>query len=119
MNGLDEVLKSTGEMEAKWDGDGWFLVNRGVFTMGDFGGMTGVETWTYDTHSKRYRSTWVDSMGSIGTGEGWFNKEKTILGGYASRATARLEKRAARARPTSSTTTRLSTRGPSTRWAGS
>lgn len=66
--GLDQVLKSSGTNEAKWDGDGWFLVSRGLFSMGELGEMTGVETWTYDTHDKVYRSTWVDTMGSIGTG---------------------------------------------------
>ncbi len=71
--GLDEVLKTHGTNEAKWDGDGWFLVSRGTFNMAELGEMTGVETWTYDSHAKRYRSTWVDTMGSIGTGESWHN----------------------------------------------
>jgi len=69
--GLDEVLKLHGVSEAKWDGDNWFLVNRGVFTMGELGDMKSVETWTYDTHSKIFRTTWVDSMGSTGTGTAW------------------------------------------------
>ena len=69
MAGLDEVLKTTGSGEAKWDGDGWYLVSRNSFTMGELGEIQGQETWTYDTHSKKYRSTWVDSTGSTGTGE--------------------------------------------------
>ena len=68
ITGLDEVLKTTASGEGKWDGDGWYLVSRGSFTMGELGEMQGLETWTYDTHSKIYRSTWVDSTGSIGTG---------------------------------------------------
>ncbi len=71
MAGLDEVLKTTGTNEAKWDGDGWFLVSRGTFRMGELGEMTGVEHWTYDTHDKKFRSTWIDTMGSIGAGKSW------------------------------------------------
>ncbi len=68
MAGLDQVLKSSGTNEAKWEGDGWYLVSRGVFKLEDLGEMQGVETWTYDAHSKKFRSTWVDSMGSVGAG---------------------------------------------------
>lgn len=75
MAGLDEPLKSSGTGEATWDGDGWFLVNRGDFTMDEFGEMHGLETWTYDTHKKVYRSTWVDSMGSVGTGISTYDEE--------------------------------------------
>lgn len=67
--GLDEVLETTGSGEAKWEGDGWYLVGRSSFTMGELGEMQGQETWTYDTHSKKYRNTWVDSTGATGTGE--------------------------------------------------
>ncbi len=69
MAGLDEVLKTSGSSESKWEGDGWYLVGRLVFSMGELGETQGLETWTYDTKSRKYRSTWVDSMGSIGTGE--------------------------------------------------
>ena len=37
--------------------------------MGELGTMTGMETWTYDTNKRVFRSNWVDSMGSIGMGE--------------------------------------------------
>ena len=68
MAGLDQVLKSSGTNEAKWEGDGWYLVSRGIFNLEGFGEMQGIETWTYDAHSKKFRSTWVDSMGSVATG---------------------------------------------------
>ena len=76
MAGLKEPIKTTGTAEGKWDGNGWILVNRGEFTMEGLEGMVGVENWTYDTHSKVYRSTWVDSMGTVGTGVSRYN-EKT------------------------------------------
>ncbi|MCG3129121.1 MAG: hypothetical protein CHACPFDD_04030 [Phycisphaerae bacterium] len=66
---LEEPLKSSGSNETKWDDSKWFTVTRGTFKMGELGDMTGVESWTYDTHSKKYRSTWIDSFGSVGIGE--------------------------------------------------
>ena len=44
--------------------------------MQGFDDLRAHDTWTYDTHSKKYRSTWVDSMGSTGTGTSTHN-EKT------------------------------------------
>jgi len=60
---LDEPLKVTGTSEAKWEGDKWYLVGRGVMRMADFPETQGMETWCYDLHAKKYRSTFVDSMG--------------------------------------------------------
>lgn len=67
--GMDEPIRATGTMESKWDGDNWILVNKGTFTMGELGSMTGIEMWTYDTRKKVFRNNWIDSMGSIGMGE--------------------------------------------------
>ena len=76
MAGLDEVLKTTGVGETKWAGNGWFLVSNAKFEMEGLNTMEAVETWSYDAHSKKYRSTWTDSMGSLGTGSSRYN-EKT------------------------------------------
>lgn len=65
---LDEPLKISGTSEAAWEGDRWYVVVRGVMNMEHFGDSQGHETWTYDTHDKVYRSTWVDSMGMSGMG---------------------------------------------------
>ena len=70
MSVVDEMLKIGGTADAKWEGDGWYLVNNAVMNMEGMGEMKAVETWTYDAHSKKYRSIWVDNMGSVGTGEG-------------------------------------------------
>ncbi len=75
MAGLDEVMKTSGTSETTWEGDGWYLVGRNIYSMGEMGEMKGLETWTYDTHSKKYRSTWVDSYGSVGTGISWHEGE--------------------------------------------
>jgi len=72
---LDEPLKTSGTGESHWEGDNWYLVGRSTFAMEPFGEHQGLETWTYDTHSKKYRSTWVDSMGMTGTGEGTYHAD--------------------------------------------
>ena len=73
---LEEPLPASGTGESQWDESGWFMVGNSVFRMQGFDDMRGHDTWTYDTHSKKFRSTWVDSMGSTGTGTARFN-EKT------------------------------------------
>lgn len=82
---IDGPIKTSGSNEAHWEGNRRYLVNRGKFGMGDLDPMEAIETWTYDAHSKIYRSTWVDSMGSVGLGTGRYN-EKT--GTWAMRAKA-------------------------------
>ena len=72
---LDEPIKTSGTSDMKWEGNGWYLVGRASFTMEGLDDMTGLEAWTYDTHSKKYRSTWIDSMGSIGVGTAKYDDE--------------------------------------------
>jgi len=64
---LDEPIKMTGTAETKWEGDGWYTVSHNVMNMEHFGESKGLETWCYDSHAKKYRSTWVDTMGMMGT----------------------------------------------------
>lgn len=68
MAGVDEVLTSSGTSELTWEGDKWYLVGHGVYSMPEFGDMKGMETWMYDAKAKKYRTLWVDSMGSLGVG---------------------------------------------------
>ena len=76
MAGLDEVLKSSGTSEAKWAGDGWYLIEQGTFHMDELGDMQGMAIYTYDAKAKKYRTTWVDSYGTLGVGTGRYD-EKT------------------------------------------
>ena len=55
MVGSGEVMKATGTSEAKWEGDGWYLVNRMVADMGEAGEMKAIETWVYDQGSRLFR----------------------------------------------------------------
>ncbi len=73
---LDEPLKFSGTSEAKWEGDKWYIVGRGIGKMADFPETQSLEAWTYDVHAKKYRSTYVDSMGMSGMAESRYD-EKT------------------------------------------
>ena len=76
MGGVDEVLKTSGTNTARWEGDKWYMVSDGIFTVSEFGDMKGMETWTYDSGSKCFRTTWVDSAGAFSVGQGWYNADK-------------------------------------------
>jgi hypothetical protein len=77
MEGNDEVMKGTGQGTATWECDGWCLVERGTYDMGgDMGKMQGISIWTWDAKAKKYRTFWVDSMGSADVGTGTYD-EKT------------------------------------------
>ena len=73
---LDQPVRVTGTSKGEWEGDGWYLVSRSVFSMEGLMDMEGLEAWTFDTHSKKYRSTYVDTVGTVGTAESWHD-EKT------------------------------------------
>jgi len=83
---LDEAIQSTGSGETRWNDSKRFLIGNATFTMEGFDPMIGHETWTYDAHTGKYRSTWTDSMGATGTGESWID-EKT--GTWYSKAKSR------------------------------
>ena len=69
--GLDEVLTGSGTSEFKWHADRSYLIEHSTFNMGELGEMQGSGGWNYDTHSKVYRSVWIDSMGGTGSGKMW------------------------------------------------
>jgi hypothetical protein len=73
---LDEPLKISGTGEVKWEGDRWYLVGHSLLKMEQFPDTQGLETWTYDIHAKKYRSTFVNSMGMLGMAESRYD-EKT------------------------------------------
>jgi hypothetical protein len=75
MMGIDEPIKTRATTEGHWEGNNWYLVVRGKYQMEGFDGMEAIETWSYDQHSKKYRNTWTDSMGSMGTGVSWIDKK--------------------------------------------
>jgi hypothetical protein len=74
-SGLDQMLKTTGESEVTWEGDGWYLVERGTYHMEELGDTQGIGIWTYDTKAKKFRTVWVDTMGGAGHGTARHDKE--------------------------------------------
>ena len=74
--GLDRPLKFTGTNRAKLECDGWCLVSREVGYLEELGETHGLATWAYDARRGKFRTTWADSMGSVGTGTAWYD-EKT------------------------------------------
>lgn len=74
--GMDETMKGSGTSTSSWEGDGWIMVERGQFDMGDMGKMHGMATWTWDDRAKVYRTFWADNMGETDVGTARFN-EKT------------------------------------------
>jgi len=69
MKGSDKPMKGTGTSTSEWACDQRFLMGRMTGNMGDMGTMTGVEMWTWDPGSKKYKQWWFDSFGSAATGE--------------------------------------------------
>jgi hypothetical protein len=73
---LDEPIRVSGTSEVEWDDSRWFVVSREAFDMEHFGESNELGTLTYDIKAKKYRATWVDSMGMTGMGTTGYN-EKT------------------------------------------
>lgn len=71
---FEEPIKMTGESEMHWSGDMWYLVSDGVWRMGEMDEMKGHEVWCYDPKAGKFRSVWVDTMGSFGVGEGRYDE---------------------------------------------
>ncbi len=76
VSGLDQVLSFTGSSQARLEGDGWFLVTEEIGDMEGFGKTHGKGLWAYDVRSKKFRTSWVDSAGSIATGVAWHDEAK-------------------------------------------
>jgi len=76
MAGLDETVKARMTETYRWDGDGWYLVSSGMFSMDEMGDMKGTGVWMYDSKAKKYRMSWVDSMGGMAVGESRYDEKK-------------------------------------------
>lgn len=46
-----------------WESDGWYLVERGEYEMGEFGTVHEIGVWTWDEKARRYRTWRFDSFG--------------------------------------------------------
>ena len=70
---LDQALKTSGRTECKWEGNGWYLLSNCDMKMENFDDTKMCEMWTYDIRAKKYRSSWADSMGMMGSGESTYD----------------------------------------------
>jgi hypothetical protein len=76
MSMVEEPVKMTGRTVAVWEGDGSYLALKSTMQMEGFDQkMHMFETVTYNSHSKRFRSTFTDSMGGTGAGQMRYNKK--------------------------------------------
>lgn len=70
---LEEPLEAQGTSEAVWSEDGWYVIDKGSYSMAGLGEMSGLWTWTYDSKARVYRFAGVDSMGTVNMGEGSYD----------------------------------------------
>lgn len=74
MPGSDEVLTGKGTSRYAWDADKWLLVERGEYMMGEHGPMLGMGIWSWDAKARKYRMSWFDNYGGIGSGTATYDE---------------------------------------------
>jgi hypothetical protein len=58
-----------------WEADNRLLLERMEGTMGEGDKMSGLGIWSWDSKTKKYRTWWFDSQGSVTTATGVYNEE--------------------------------------------
>lgn len=77
VDGKPEIATS-GTSTTQWEADGWYLVERSTYEMGELGTMQGIGIWTYDAKDKEYEMDWYDTMGGTGEGEAKRNPDTGV-----------------------------------------
>jgi hypothetical protein len=72
---LNQVLPTKGVTDNSWEGDGWYLVERGEYEMGELGTVHEFGVWTWDSAAKTFRTMRFDSFGGTRTGTGTFDEK--------------------------------------------
>jgi len=71
---LNMILPVRGVTENSWAGDGWCMIERGEYEMGELGTIHETGVWTWDSKGKRF-STWrCDSFGGTRIGTAKFDE---------------------------------------------
>lgn len=72
MVGADKPMTMTGSSSANWAVDRWAIVEtvEGPNMMGP-GRFTGMGVYTYDPGERKFKSAWMDNMGSVNHGTMW------------------------------------------------
>jgi len=68
---LNQTFPILGSTDNAWEADGWYLVERGQYEMGELGTVHEVGVWTYDSSAKTFRTWRFDSFGGerVGTAD--------------------------------------------------
>jgi len=100
MTCLDLVLPIKGVSENSWAGDGWCMIERGEYEMGDLGTVHEFGVWTWDSAAKRFRTWRCDSFGGTRMGTAKFDgnsrtwtmkaKRRSSWGSSADRGTIKI-----------------------------
>jgi len=72
---LNLVLPVKGISENSWEADGWYMIERGEFEMGEMGKVHEFGVWTWDPAAKKFRTWRFDSFGGTRIGTARFNEE--------------------------------------------
>ena len=64
----DQPVGFTGTRESHWEGDGWYLVTHEVGNMEGVGMSRTLIVWWYDARAGKFRTSYVDSMGTSMSG---------------------------------------------------
>jgi len=72
---LDLVLPIKGVTENSWAGDGWCMIERGEYEMGELGTIHEFGVWTWDSAAKNFRTWRCDSFGGTRMGTAKFDEK--------------------------------------------
>lgn len=75
MHGSPDFMTSHGVETVSWEADGWVLISRFKYSMGDEDKMSGMGIWTWDPKAKKYRMWHFDSLGGSGVGTMTYDEE--------------------------------------------
>lgn len=70
---LKLVLPVQGATENSWEADGWSMLERGEYEMGELGTVQEFGVWTWDSTAKRFRTWRFDSFGGTRIGTARFD----------------------------------------------
>lgn len=71
---LNLVLPVKGVTENSWAGDGWCMIERGEYEMGELGMIHEFGVWTWDSAAKNFRTWRWDSFGGTRMGTAKFDE---------------------------------------------
>ena len=62
--GQSDAQPVKGSWQAEWELNGWYLVSREEFDMGELGKTKGMGLWSWDPRRKKYRTWWFGGGGA-------------------------------------------------------